>query len=147
MAKAQAIKVPQIEAFLPEGHKQGVFTGQVGKAKAKAVKEELQPTTTVKGKVVRVVGTKGGAISAAQQQAKASRLKGTPAPEAVAGYKASQQIKMLDSEEVLPPRPGTYRHKAFEAMAKCKTVGEYALTGHKTKYLNRWSKQGLIRIV
>lgn len=111
---------------------------------AKQAKVE-QPVTQVAGKTVNVTGTKGGAISAAQTQAKATRLKGTDAPGSVGKYSGTAAIK-FQADSANPHRAGTYRHKAYEAMAKCKTAGEYALTGFKPKYLERWVKAGLIRV-
>lgn len=113
-------------------------------------KKEDAPTTTVKGKVARVTGTQGGLISLAQQGAKASRLKGVDAPAKAGKYAGNQTIKVMpkeDGEGGNPHRVGTYRYKAFEAMSKCKTAGEYAASGFKAKYLERWAKQGLIRLV
>lgn len=109
---------------------------------AKVAKET--PTTTVAGKVVGVTGTKGGAISAAATAAKATRLKGAPAPTQAGKYAGTQALKVLDATN--PHRPGTYRFKAFDAAVKCKTAGDYAATGYKVKYLARWVQLGLIRI-
>lgn len=110
----------------------------------KLVKEEA-PVTTVKGKVVQVTGTKGGAISLAQTQAKAARLQGAGAPGNVGKYSGSQKITVA-SGAANPHRAGTYRHKAFTAMQGCKTAGDYALTGYKPKYLAAWAALGLIRL-
>lgn len=114
--------------------------------------EDLKPTTVVKGKTVQVVGTKGGAISQAQQVAKANKIKATgKGGTKVGAYSGSQTIRVVDDgeegEQANPHRAGTYRYKAFIALTKCKTVAEYVRTGYKTKYLNRWVKMGHIRIV
>lgn len=139
----------------------GMLTNPQPNAKAavKAAKHaggkvvEVKPTTVVKGKTVQVVGTKGGAISQAQQAAKASKIKATGKGGTKAGvYSGSQTLKVLgadDSEEKdgNPHRAGTYRHKAFAAAAGCKTVAEYIRTGYKTKYLKTWAKRNYVRIV
>lgn len=111
--------------------------------------EVVKPTTQVAGKTVNVVGTQGGAISQAATQAKAAKLKGAAAPASAGKYTGGQTIKILPQEEGAggnPHRAGTYRYKAYAAMEKCKTTGEYVLTGYKTKYLARWVKMGLIRV-
>lgn len=45
-----------------------------------------------------------------------------------------------------PHREGTGRHAAFEALKKCKTVGDYYATGNKPKYITKWDDQGFITI-
>lgn len=105
----------------------------------------VQPTTTVKGKLVAVTGTKGGAISKAQQEAKASRNKALPTVAKCGKYSGSQAIRLLP-DAANPHHPGTYRFKAYDAMCKAKTCGEYAKQGFKTKYIERWVKMGLIRV-
>ena len=84
-----------------------------------------------------------GVISAAAQAAKAAELVGQNPPQAVSKYQGSAAITLKGSN---PHRAGTYRHKAWAAMAACKTAGDYALTGYKTKYLARWAAMGLIRV-
>lgn len=131
----QATKVPAAKAA---GHKP---------LKAVASKAP-QPTTKVAGKVVAVTGTAGGAISSQQATAKAAKAK-LKDYDKVGGYDSSTKVKVLpveDGEPGNPHRAGTYRYKAFEALKRCATVTDYARCGHKTKYLSRWAKQGLIRI-
>lgn len=111
-------------------------------AKRAAVKN---PTTQIQGKTVVVTGTKGGAISAAQSQAKAARLQGAELPSSVGKYSGTASIKILPGS-LNPHRVGTYRHKAYAAMAACTTAGQYAQTGYKPKYLARWVRLGLIRV-
>lgn len=111
----------------------------------KAHLDALKPTTSVEGKTVQVTGTKGGAISMAATVAKATRLKGADKPAKVGEYGGSQAIKVV-TDEGNPHRAGSYRHKAWEALQGCKTAGEYAATGYKTKYLARWAKLGLVRV-
>ena len=84
-----------------------------------------------------------GAISQAAAAAKAAKLAGQNAPQAVSKYAGSAAITVKGSN---PHRAGTYRFKAWVAMAACKTAGDYALTGYKTKYLARWAAMGLIRV-
>lgn len=45
-----------------------------------------------------------------------------------------------------PHREGTGRYNAFEALKKCKTVGEYFQTGNKPKYIAKWDDMGFITI-
>lgn len=104
-----------------------------------------KPTTTIQGKTVAVTGTKGGAISAAQQAAKATRLQGQPIPAQVGKYAGNATIKAV-AGAANPHRPGTYRHKAYTIMLGCATAGAYAATGYKPKYLARWAQLGLVRV-
>lgn len=57
----------------------------------------------------------------------------------------NHRIKIVVKEN--PHREGTARHAAFEAVRASKTVAEYAATGNKPKYLDRWKKSGHIEVV
>lgn len=57
----------------------------------------------------------------------------------------TRRIKIVVKEN--PHREGTTRHAAFEAVRASKTVADYAATGSKPKYLDRWKKSGHIEIV
>lgn len=57
----------------------------------------------------------------------------------------TRRIKIVVKEN--PHREGTARHAAFEAVRSAKTIADYAATGSKPKYLDRWKKSGHIEIV
>lgn len=135
---ANALSAQTKAALLSSPNVQVVHVGAKGK-------KEAPPMTTVKGKTVQVTGTKGGAISQAVTQAKAARLSGSNAPGSVGKYAGAAAIKQLP-DCANPHRAGTYRFKAFAAMQAAKTAGDYALSGYKAKYLERWVKLGLIRV-
>ena len=57
----------------------------------------------------------------------------------------TRKIKIAIKEN--PHREGTSRYTAFEAVKVSKTVADYAATGSKPKYLDRWRKSGHIEVV
>lgn len=57
----------------------------------------------------------------------------------------TRRIKVVVKEN--PHREGTTRHAAFEAVRTSKTIADYAATGSKPKYLDRWRKSGHIEVV
>lgn len=109
---------------------------------AKQATVQKAPATAPAPKAAKVAKPTG-IVSTAAQLAKAAKLQGQAAPAAVSKYQGSAVIKVLGDN---PHRAGTYRYKAWVAMAACHTAGEYALTGYKTKYLPRWAAMGLIRV-
>lgn len=97
----------------------------------------------------------GSATSAWVAKRKAARA-GKPVPDMVGGYPSKAIITILKDEggKVFdnPHRAaGGGRMGAWNAMAKCKTVGDYWYTGEKEKYLTGWAtgkmlKDGVRRI-
>lgn len=59
-------------------------------------------------------------------------------------YPESLKIKVLNKEN--PHREGSGRGAAFEAVKKCKTMGDYYETGHKVKYIGAWIESNHIEV-
>lgn len=109
-----------------------------GKGKKTVVTKGKGKTTTQKsgGKV-----TKGE--SKAEKPAKKAKAEGE-ANEATRYANDARKIKVVIKDN--PHREGTGRYDAFEAVRTAKTVADYAATGHKPKYLNKWVESGHIEL-
>lgn len=59
-------------------------------------------------------------------------------------YPESLKIKILNKQN--PHREKSSRAQAFDALLKCKTMGDYYETGHKIKYIQAWIDAGLIEV-
>jgi hypothetical protein len=141
------VKYKKSVAFILENHQL-----RLKSAATKSAKNAQRRANTMAEVTEIVKGSKAAGKSPAKaaKKAPAKEAKKTAEPgdadETVSRYATDmRKIKVVNKEN--PHREGSARANAFDAVITSKTVADYAATGNKPKYLDKWVDSGNIELI